>query len=617
GNTLEPPYEAAWNNPVAEEYYFDDYVEAGFQTVRLPVRWDNHTNLSPPYAISEAWMDRVEEIVDWGLSRGLMVILNTHHDDWIKQDFSDSNQARFDSIWAQVATRFADKSEKLLMEIINEPQGLTREEIDKLNPRVLRIIRRTNPTRIVIYSGAGWASAVDLFAAAIPDDDYLMGYYHSYDPWDFAGLANGGWGSTQERSELRSRVQAVASWSNTTGMPVMLSEFGVVHGASHNDRMKYYAAVVEETIEAGIPTQVWDDGGDFGIYNRANRTWPEVKDILISTYPDGPTDLAFAIQNDSLVVVSWTNRYGLASGISVQRAPARGAFETIAEISGTATSFEDSDVTGGVAYDYRVIARVVQGPDRFSYPQRFAVPAFARSAFGGTPALIPGSIEAEDYDVGGEGLTYHDSDDINTPGGYRPTAGVDIEARDVGGWQLSYVEAGEWLEYSVDVQTAGTYSITAHVASLEGSGRFRLSFDAVGAPSFVAANTGSWQTTEPVSVLTDLEAGEQVMRLDIRTSKPFNIDRFDITLDTATGVEDAPGDFDLALYPNPVETQLTISGPADGRAEIIDMLGRRVSEHHLAGPETRINTTGLPAGLYLMRITPARGSVRNELFVRR
>ncbi|MFT4606018.1 MAG: aryl-phospho-beta-D-glucosidase BglC (GH1 family), partial [Rhodothermales bacterium] len=41
GNTLEPPYEAAWNNPVAEEYYFDDYVEAGFQTVRLPVRWDN------------------------------------------------------------------------------------------------------------------------------------------------------------------------------------------------------------------------------------------------------------------------------------------------------------------------------------------------------------------------------------------------------------------------------------------------------------------------------------------------------------------------------------------------------------------------------------------------
>jgi hypothetical protein len=617
GNTLEPPTEGAWNNPAAQEYYFDDYVEAGFQTVRIPVRWDQHTGTALPYSVDEAWMDRVEQVVDWGLSRNLIVIVNAHHEDWLKQDFSAENQARFDSIWTQVAARFADKSERLFMEIINEPQGLSRVEVDQLNARILSIIRETNPTRIVIFAGAGWSNAPDLFAAAIPDDDYLMAYYHSYDPWDFAGLANRRWGTAQDRADLQSRVQSVADWSSASGIPVMLSEFGAIHRADHNDRMKYYAAVVEETLLAGIPTQVWDDGGDFQVYNRAGRSWPEVKDILIASYPDGPTDLGLGVEQDSVVVVSWTNRYGLASAISVQRAYEGADFETLTEVAGSESSFRDTDVAGGITYDYRVIVRDAQGPDRYSYPQRFSVPAFARSAFGGVPAAIPGTVEAEDYDIGGEGLTYHDSDGVNTPGGYRPSDGVDLEARDSGGWQLAYVEAGEWLEYTVDVQTAGTYTLTAHVASVEGFGRFRLSFDGVGAPFFRAPATGSWQTTVPVTVSTTLEAGEQVMRLDILTANPFNIDLFEITLDTATGVEDAPREAELMLYPNPVGAHLTISGCVEGHAEIIDVLGRRLSRHHLGAADLRIDTEGLPAGLYVLRVTPTQGAVYNELFLRR
>ncbi|MFT6855500.1 MAG: aryl-phospho-beta-D-glucosidase BglC (GH1 family) [Cyclobacteriaceae bacterium] len=61
GNTLEPPLEGEWNNGPAQEYYFDDYLSAGFTCVRVPVRWDRHTATSAPYAIDEAWMLRVEE----------------------------------------------------------------------------------------------------------------------------------------------------------------------------------------------------------------------------------------------------------------------------------------------------------------------------------------------------------------------------------------------------------------------------------------------------------------------------------------------------------------------------------------------------------------------------
>jgi aryl-phospho-beta-D-glucosidase BglC (GH1 family) len=58
GNTLEPPQEGGWNNGPAEEAYFDGYVAAGFTNIRIPVRWDQHTQNGAPYNIDAAWMDR-------------------------------------------------------------------------------------------------------------------------------------------------------------------------------------------------------------------------------------------------------------------------------------------------------------------------------------------------------------------------------------------------------------------------------------------------------------------------------------------------------------------------------------------------------------------------------
>ena len=134
GNTLEPPTEGAWNNGPLQEYYFDDYRDGGFSTVRIPVRWDQHTSTAAPFGISDSWMKRVEQVVDWGLERDLFVIINGHHEDWLKQDYGNPNlRARYDSIWVQIADRFKDKSDKLLFEIINEPYGMTDEEVDDLN----------------------------------------------------------------------------------------------------------------------------------------------------------------------------------------------------------------------------------------------------------------------------------------------------------------------------------------------------------------------------------------------------------------------------------------------------------------------------------------------------
>ncbi len=147
--------------------------------------------------------------------------------------------------------------------------------------------------------------------------------------------------------------------------------------------------------------------------------------------------------------------------------------------------------------------------------------------FGGEPRDVPGLIEAEDFDEGGAGWAYHDLDPINTGGAYRPVEGVDIEAcADAGGgFNIGWVDEGEWLEYTVDVRTAGLYRVTARCATpLPGAG-VRIESDANPA-SAVEMNvppTGGWQSWEGVEGVVRLEAGEQVLRLTPTGGTGLNI----------------------------------------------------------------------------------------------
>ncbi len=375
GNTLEPPTEGGWNNGPLQEYYFDDYKREGFSCVRIPVRWDNHTSETAPFEIDDTWMDRIEQVVDWGLDRGFYIIINSHHDDWIKQNYTnDTIRARFDSIWSQIAVRFQDKSDSLLFEIINEPYGMTREQVDDLNARIISIIRQTNPTRIIIFSGSGWSSAEDLLAAAIPDDQYLMGYFHSYDPWSFAGEGAGTWGTPNDRVELKSRFQKVSAWSKTNQIPVMISEFGAINTCDYNCRMLHYAAYVEEALYYGIAYQAWDDGGWFGIYQRDSRKWNDIKDILTNTYLKGPSLLRTQIENDTTITLFWFNRSGDYNDILVERKTAETEFNVIAELSGNSSQFRDTELTPDETYFYRIIAGSAAGNDMFSYPHSVYLP---------------------------------------------------------------------------------------------------------------------------------------------------------------------------------------------------------------------------------------------------
>lgn len=383
GNTHESPTEATWGNPKAKESYFDMYRDAGFSTVRIPVRWDNYTDRQAPYKVQDAWLNRIEEVVDWGLERDLWIVINAHHDNWIKDNYSAENQARFDSIWSQIATHFAGKSEKLIFEILNEPHGMTKVDNDDMHARVLSIIRKNNPTRLVIFQGNNWGSSGDLINAAIPDpdDEYLIGSFHSYDPWPFGLEGTGSFGTDAQINTLRNKFSSVKNWSDRNNIPVFLGEFACHRDADFMSRMKHYQTYVELSHEYGFCYCSWDDGGSFGIMNRSAGTWKEMKDILIYGNPDSPGYPDANIQHDTIIRISWDNRITDNDHIIIQRGLSATSFKSIDTISSEATEYLDLSAGQDQTYYYRVIADYEDSESYYSHPVIIYFPEFVVPEF--------------------------------------------------------------------------------------------------------------------------------------------------------------------------------------------------------------------------------------------
>jgi alpha-L-fucosidase len=142
----------------------------------------------------------------------------------------------------------------------------------------------------------------------------------------------------------------------------------------------------------------------------------------------------------------------------------------------------------------------------------------ANLAFQRAPQGVPGTIEAEKYDTGGEGVSYHDTDPQNHGGQFRRD-GVDINvSTDAGGTYLvGWTAPGEWMNYTVNVAATTTYTLDARVAAGGAGGTFHLSVDgkAVTAPIRVGY-TGGWQAWKTISVPNvAIPAGQHVIRLTI------------------------------------------------------------------------------------------------------
>lgn len=143
-------------------------------------------------------------------------------------------------------------------------------------------------------------------------------------------------------------------------------------------------------------------------------------------------------------------------------------------------------------------------------------PTNPQTPYAGSSAVIPGKIEAEDFDKGGEGIAYKDSDTSNNGGKYRTTEGVDIQSTTDagGGFNVGWTNTGEWIEYTVNVSSAGTYKMEARVAAPNANGKFHIEFDGSDKTGIISVqNTGGWQKWVMISKDVTLSVGVQVMRI--------------------------------------------------------------------------------------------------------
>jgi len=143
---------------------------------------------------------------------------------------------------------------------------------------------------------------------------------------------------------------------------------------------------------------------------------------------------------------------------------------------------------------------------------------------------IPGVVEAEDFDIGGNGVAYGDDGVGNTGGQYRPDDDVDIWATFGGeGWTVGGTRGGEWLEYEIDVATAGSYWFDVRVASgFANPGEIVVSVDGVRVGSLAIESNGWWAFEDRFIGARDLDAGAASVRVAFTGEGQINFDSFRI-----------------------------------------------------------------------------------------
>lgn len=218
--------------------------------------------------------------------------------------------------------------------------------------------------------------------------------------------------------------------------------------------------------------------------------------------------------------------------------------------------------------------------------------------FNGLPIVIPGIVEAEEYDKGGQGVSYNDSDAENrgaAQSNFRIDEGVDIGDA-LGIRAIGWTVTGEWTQYSVNVIESADYDFTIHYSSQNGGGQATLATDGSEILSVGFDATNAWDNYESLKINSiPLNSGEQVLRFTV-VNKGFNIDKIEIEKSVVTAFDDV-NQLEIVVFPNPSEHGIFHLSGARGY-KVKDSLGNYVIE----GEGTTIDLSQQPNGLYILEV---------------
>jgi N-acetylneuraminic acid mutarotase len=149
-------------------------------------------------------------------------------------------------------------------------------------------------------------------------------------------------------------------------------------------------------------------------------------------------------------------------------------------------------------------------------------PPPGETPWGSSPVSLPGTIQGEEFNKGGEGVAYHDFDSANLGGAFRPTEGVDIGATadTGGGYNVGWIRAGEWMDYTVTVPAGGQYDIGFRWASGTTGGKVHVEYTGTNVTGTVnLGSTGGWQSWSTIwDYGVSLPAGTYQLRFMVDSS---------------------------------------------------------------------------------------------------
>jgi endoglucanase len=306
GNFFEAPIEGYWNMKY-DDNLLDRVKEAGFDTLRLPVRWSNHAAASAPYKIDPVFMKRIQGVVDAALARGLNVVMDMHHyrqltgeglDEAEKKVAQEIVEERYLLLWRQVALQFRNHPQQLLFEPFNEPnKRLDGASWNSLFEAVRKIIRETNPDRYLVVGPAQWNNAEALGALKLnAKDRRLIVSIHHYEPFDFTHQG-AEWTTIDMQKSRGTRccnagqlasiekpLLTAIAWSRKEQRPIWVGEWGSYEKAPIESRITYTKAMVAALKRHELPWAYWELAAGFGIWDPKENRWrADLKAALLNS----------------------------------------------------------------------------------------------------------------------------------------------------------------------------------------------------------------------------------------------------------------------------------------------------------------------------------------------
>jgi endoglucanase len=289
---------------------FEEIKKIGVSIIRMPIRFSDYITAAPDFTLSPLLYQALDHAVEYAEKCRMYLIIDNHSSDGSSGKTDESIEPYLNALWTQLAARYADRSNYIVYEIMNEPYGTTAEMWGPIQGRVLDVIRKYDTKHSVIVGGHSWNSIDTLYGIPEYKDDNLIYTFHFYDPHIFThqGATWGGpptladlkdlcfpagirpvpecpaslKGSSYEKNLndydrlgdpafLEAAIDKAVAFGKERGVPLFCGEYGVfMKNSRHEDRVRWDNIVCKMLDDRKISRTNWGFKDSFGFLKQMN-----------------------------------------------------------------------------------------------------------------------------------------------------------------------------------------------------------------------------------------------------------------------------------------------------------------------------------------------------------